>query len=363
MDFEEEVPSLLWGLDPVFSAYARMYIKDIQEMKESKQVPGIFFYNRHPVRQVDILGTVVLTKEREAFHTYGVDDGTGVISCICWKNPVVEQKSLSDFESYPSTSSSLDLVEQMRTLQEVIRLKSRLDIGDVIRVRGCIRIYRQKREINASTYYKVDDPICDAQISRMLELLHLYREIYDQTFQLPEERQSGQGSAGLLGSITILSEKIMDFLSGSKTQNFYQQELETVDSLVSLIRQCGPNTSTDQMDSKAGLSAKLIRNSFTEAIKVLQEKGAIFQKSKNPNDVYCVTKQDKELHRVTLAIIKADCKRPKYAEKGCHLRHVLNCVQQKYSPFVTEAVIRYLLDLMESNSDVVTTMEEYYTVF
>ncbi|XP_048361886.1 CST complex subunit STN1 isoform X2 [Sphaerodactylus townsendi] len=306
MEVEEEVPSLLWGLDPVFSAFTRMYIKDIQEMKESKQVPGIFFYNRHPIRQVDVLGTVVLSKERDAFHTYGVDDGTGIISCICWKNPVTEQKSLSD---------------------------------------------------------KVNDPIYDAQISRMLELPHLYREIYDKKFQLPEETQSGQGSAAVLNSITLLSEKIMDFLLRSKTQNFYQQELETVNSLVSLIRPCGSKATSEQMDFKVGLNAKLIRSSFIEAIKVLQEKGALFQKSKNPNGVYCVTKQDKELYRVTLEIIKADCKRPKYAEKGCHLRHILSCVQQNYSHFVTEAVIHYLLDLMESNSDVVTTMEEYYTVF
>ncbi|XP_077205759.1 CST complex subunit STN1 isoform X4 [Paroedura picta] len=338
MELEEDVPSLLWGLDPVFSAFTRMYINDIQEMKESKQVPGIFFYNRHPIRQVDVLGTVVLTKERDAFHTYGD-------------------------ESYPSTSSSLDLAEQMKKLREMVQLKSRLDIGDIVRVRGCIRVFRQKREISASTYYKVDDPICDAQISRMLELPHLYREVYDKTFQLPKERQSDPGSAAMLGSITILSEKIMDFLSENKIQNFYQQELETVDSLVSLIKQCGSGTTTEQMDSKAGPNWKLIRSSFTEAINMLQQKGALFQKPKNPSDVYCVTKQDKELYRVTLGIIKADYKRPKYAEKGCHLRHILSCVQQNYGCFVTEPVIRYLLDLMESNSDVVTTMEEYYTVF
>uniref|UniRef100_A0A8D0L6H4 Uncharacterized protein n=1 Tax=Sphenodon punctatus TaxID=8508 RepID=A0A8D0L6H4_SPHPU len=62
----EEMPSLLWGLDPVFSAFARLYIKDIHGMKESKQVSGIFFYNGHPIRQVDVVGTVVLTKERDA---------------------------------------------------------------------------------------------------------------------------------------------------------------------------------------------------------------------------------------------------------------------------------------------------------
>lgn len=37
---EDEPPSLLWGLDPVFSAYARLYITDILQMRESRQVPG-----------------------------------------------------------------------------------------------------------------------------------------------------------------------------------------------------------------------------------------------------------------------------------------------------------------------------------
>lgn len=41
---EEETPSLHWGMDPVFSAFARLYIKDILEMKESKQVPGMYLH-------------------------------------------------------------------------------------------------------------------------------------------------------------------------------------------------------------------------------------------------------------------------------------------------------------------------------
>lgn len=40
MDPAEEPPSLLWGLDSVFSAFARLYIRDILEMTESTQVPG-----------------------------------------------------------------------------------------------------------------------------------------------------------------------------------------------------------------------------------------------------------------------------------------------------------------------------------
>ncbi|KAK2098954.1 telomere cap complex subunit Stn1 [Saguinus oedipus] len=36
---EEETPSLLWGLDPVFLAFAKLYIRDILDLKESRQVP------------------------------------------------------------------------------------------------------------------------------------------------------------------------------------------------------------------------------------------------------------------------------------------------------------------------------------
>lgn len=39
---EEEVPPLFWGLDPIFLAFAKLYIKDILEMKESQQMPGMW---------------------------------------------------------------------------------------------------------------------------------------------------------------------------------------------------------------------------------------------------------------------------------------------------------------------------------
>lgn len=39
---EEETPSLLWGLDPVFLAFAKLYVRDILDLKESHQVPGMW---------------------------------------------------------------------------------------------------------------------------------------------------------------------------------------------------------------------------------------------------------------------------------------------------------------------------------
>ncbi|NWI94080.1 STN1 protein, partial [Pitta sordida] len=360
--YEEETPSLHWGMDPVFSAFARLYIKDIKEMRESKQVPGIFFYNGHPVRQVDVVGIVVQTKERDAFYNYGVDDSTGVINCVCWKNPMVAETSLS---GRPSTPSSLAVFEQMKKLQEIVSQKTKLEIGDVVRVRGHIRTYRQQREIQATCFYKMDDPVCDVQISRMLELPCLYREVYDKPFQGPEEGQSGL--EGQIFSIHMLHEKVQGFLLENKIQTFYQQELETIDSLVSLAAETSHHLLHSflpiQVNSKGNSSSKRIHSVFKEAIKMLQEKGVVFQKPSSSKDLYHVTDHDKELLKVTLDVIKEDCRKPRHAEKGCHFLHVLSCVRQSYNPSLAEVVMHRVLELLESNSDIVSTMEGYYMTF
>uniref|UniRef100_A0A8C5TJL5 CST complex subunit STN1 n=1 Tax=Malurus cyaneus samueli TaxID=2593467 RepID=A0A8C5TJL5_9PASS len=334
---EEETPSLHWGLDPVFSAFARLYIKDIIEMRESKQVPGIFFYNGHPVRQVDVVGIVVQRKERDAFYNYGVDDSTGVINCVCWKNPMV-----------------------MKKLQETVSQKTKLEIGDIVRVRGHIRTYRQQREIQASCYYKVDDPVCDVQISRMLELPCLYREVYDKPFNCPEEIQREDREVSLPDnfSIRMLHEKVQGFLLENKIQTFYQQELEAVDSLVSLAGVHLPSPSCQEVSD-----SKRIHSVFKEAVKMLQEKGVVFQKPGSSKDLYHVTDHDKELFKVTLDVIREDCRKPRHAEKGCHFLHVLTCVRQSYIPSLAEVVMHRVLELLESNSDVVSTMEGCYMVF
>ncbi|NWW78894.1 STN1 protein, partial [Climacteris rufus] len=357
--YEEETPSLHWGMDPIFSAFARLYIKDIMEMRESKQVPGIFFYNGHPVRQVDVVGIVVQRKERDAFYNYGVDDSTGVINCVCWKNPMVAETPLS---GHPSTPSSLTVFEQMKKLQDTVSQKTKLEIGDVVRVRGHIRTYRQQREIQASCFYKVDDPVCDVQISRMLELPCLYREVYDKPFKGPEE-----GTSGLEGQnfpVHMLHEKVQVFLLKNKIQTFFQQELETVDSLVSLadFSLCHSFLPI-QVKSESNSSSKRIHSVFKEAIKMLQEKGVVFQKPGSSKDLYHVTDHDKELFKVTIDVIKEDCRKPRHAEKGCHFLHVLSCVRQSYNPSLAEVVMHRVLELLESNSDVVSTMEGYYTAF
>ncbi|XP_043453380.1 CST complex subunit STN1 isoform X5 [Prionailurus bengalensis] len=305
---EEETPSLLWGLDPVFLAFAKLYIRDILDLKESCQVPGVFFYNGHPIKQVEILGTVIGRREKDTFYSYGVDDSTGVINCICWKKS-------------NNTESSSD---------------------------------------------KVDDPVCNIQIARMLELPSIYRKVYDQPFQSPalEQESSNPGALDLANLTCLLSEKAKEFLVENKVQTFYRQELETVESLLSLASQPVTHSScSEQVDVKNETSSKAIHSIFKNAIQLLQEKGFVFQKDDGFDNLYYVTREDKELHRKIHHIIQEDCQKPNHIEKGCHFQHILACARLSVSPRLSEAVLQQVLELLEDQSDIISTMEHYYTAF
>ncbi|XP_008569720.1 PREDICTED: CST complex subunit STN1 isoform X1 [Galeopterus variegatus] len=365
---EEEIPSLLWGLDPVFLAFAKLYIRDILDLKESCQVPGVFLYNGHPIRQVDILGTVIGVREKDAFYSYGVDDSTGVINCICWKK-LSGTESSSATAAAPSAARELSLTSQLKKLQETIEQRTRIEFGDIIRIRGYIRTYREEREIHATAYYKVDDPVWNIQIAKMLELPIIYRKVYDQPFRSPvlekeKALSSNPGALDLASLTSLLSEKVKEFLTENRVQTFYQQELEMVESLLSLANQpVIHRTCSDQVDFKNDTTSKAIHSIFKCAIQLLWEKGLVFQKDGGFDNLYYVTREDKDLHRKIHQIIQEDCQKPNHVEKGCHFLHILACARLSVFPGLSEAVLQQVLELLEDQSDIVSTMEHYYMAF
>uniref|UniRef100_A0A8C2MXZ0 CST complex subunit STN1 n=1 Tax=Cricetulus griseus TaxID=10029 RepID=A0A8C2MXZ0_CRIGR len=276
---EEEIPSLFWGLDPVFLAFAKLYIRDILEMKESHQVPGIYIYNGHPIRRVDILGTVISVRERETFYSYGVDDATGVINCTCWKK--LDNAKSSPDPAAPSTARELSMTSQLKKLQETMEQKTKIEIGDVIRVRGYVREFRKEREICATLYYKVDDPVWNIQIARMLELPALYKRIYDQPIRNPALKEE---EALKLQMLTVM------------------QKPESLGTL--------RITHKSSVESKNSATSSAIHSVFKNALQLLQEKGLVFQKDGGFDKPYYVTSKDKDLHQKIYKIIKEDCQRP-----------------------------------------------------
>lgn len=364
---EEEIPSLFWGLDPVFLAFAKLYIRDILEMKESHQISGIYLYNGHPIRRVDIMGTVISVREKDAFYSYGVDDATGVINCTCWKKGSNTESSPDP--TAPSTARELSVTSQLKKLQETIEQKTKVEIGDVIRVRGYVHMFREEREIRASMYYKVDDPVWSIQIARMLELPALYERVYDQPFRSPalkdEEAPSNTDTLDLAGLTSLLSEKIKEFLQDKKVQTFYQQELEMVESLQSLASQPVLHSAcSDQVEeSKNSTTSDTVHSVFKNAIQLLREKGLLFQKDGGGDKLYYVTNKDKDLHQKIYQIIKEECQKPTHVEKGCHVMHILSCVRLNLRWDLNKAVLQQVLEFLEDQSDIVSTSAHYYTAF
>ncbi|XP_065151472.2 CST complex subunit STN1 [Paramisgurnus dabryanus] len=357
----DELPSMLWGLDPVFSAYSKLYIVDILQMRESRQVPGVYFYKTHPIFQVDVLGTVVCKREREDFYCYGVDDSTGVINCLCWKDEKWRDQGEPTTGRVSSVSSGGFCVEdELRRLKEAQRKSSILEIGELLRVRGAVKTSRGQREIKASSFYKVDDPVMAVQISRMLEMPQLYRTCYDKLAQVQSEELGGKQSGGSSNFQYLVSRSVLtlkEFLSEKEVARFRPYDVEFL--LHSLVQNASAEQEPDQPTTSFPTQ---IRNLLKETLGLLQEEGKIFRKMRTQDEVYNVTEQDKDLHTVIKDILRVDTKREKYTEKGCHILHILSSVRQRYSQNMSREALEVALKFLECNSDIISTTEAHYTV-
>ncbi|XP_072319911.1 CST complex subunit STN1 isoform X2 [Eucyclogobius newberryi] len=305
MEPKDETPFMLWGLDPVFSAFARLYIRDILQMTESTQVPGIYFYNSHPIYKVDVLGTVVYKRERDDFFCYGVDDSTGVINCLCWKNDLLKETSVPGTRQTGGAQGGFDPLVEMRKLQRARQSLCCVEIGELLRVRGPVKTSRQQREISASVFYKVDDPVMAAQIAWMMEVPELYRQCYDRPLQL----QSNNTSDASVSSISKATNIIRDFLNQKSVAKFRPYEVQ--DLLQPLILSQPPATSGDQEPVAGPSGCQQLRQLLKEALKTLQDEGLIYRKVKSQDEVYSVTVQDKELVIAVKDVIRQDSKREK----------------------------------------------------
>ncbi|KAM3864847.1 CST complex subunit STN1 [Diretmus argenteus] len=354
----DEPSSMLWGLDPIFSAFARLYVKDILQMRESSQVPGIYFYNSHPIYKVDVLGTVVYKREREDFFIYGVDDGTGVINCMCWKTDQWTEEGnpgKSETKSTDGAQGGFNPVTEMNRLRRAQQSRCRLEIGELLRVRGPVQTFRQQREIKASTYYKVNDPVMALQIEWMMEVPQLYRQCYDKPLQLQPN------ATGAISCLSQATDIIKGFIKEKALTRF--RPYDVLDLLQPLVSSRPKPASTNQEPVAGPSACQQLRQLLKEALQLLQDEGTVFRKLKSQDEVYHVTEQDKDLLIAVKDVIRADSKREKYAEKGCHILHILSAVRQRYSPNVSKAAMELVLKSLEDNSDIICTSDNHYTMF
>ncbi|XP_061685437.1 CST complex subunit STN1 isoform X2 [Syngnathoides biaculeatus] len=316
MDPTEELPSMMWGLDPIFSAFARLHISDILHMRESCQV--------------------------------AVDDATGVINCLCWKNDQMKEE-LDSVSGSPidGLQGGFNLTVELKKLRQAQQSHCHLEIGELLRVRGPLKTSRQQREIIAYTYYKVNDPMMTVQIEWMTKVLQLYKDFYDKPLHL----QTNTTNEYPISSLTKATNIIKDYLDQSCLSKF--RPYDVLDLLQPLITSC---TETGPADQQPSMLLK-------EVLQVLKDEGIVYGRLESQDKVYFVTTQDKNLFMAVKDIIREDSKREKYQEKGCHILHILSAVRQRHSMNVSKAVLELVLKTLECNSDIVSTRDNYFTMF
>lgn len=304
---------------------------------------------------------MVYKREREDFFCYGVDDGTGVINCLCWKNELFKEEEEDPGKSGGKRSDKghggFNPVGELKKLRQAQQKRCRLEIGELLRVRGPVKTSRQQREIMASTFYKVNDPMMASQIAWMMEAPQLYRQFYDKPLQLQHNAKSDSAISPLSKAKHI----IQDFFKQNSVSRFRPYDVQ--DLLQPLIS-CQPQTTSVDQEPVAGPSgSRQLRQLLKETLDMLQNEGIVYRKVKSQDEVYLVTAQDKDLLIAVKDIVREDSKREKYAEKGCHILHILSAVRQRYSLNVNKAALELVLKSLECNSDIVSSSDNHYTVF
>ncbi|XP_071509196.1 CST complex subunit STN1-like [Diadema antillarum] len=371
MSHEDEykfIPRELWSMDPVYKSYARLYIDDILHMNAYATGPAdAYAYKNHPIYRVDIMGLVVSVAEREKFFHYAVDDGTGVIQTTCWKP---KRDAVTREMPHPVTpgdaASELVASLQTRRMEADEEMVTPFELGDLIHVRGRIKIFRGNIEVSASFFRRIKDPTFQMEMKRMEELPILYQSVYDRPFQLSadvQERMMAREEEERLGLkreehlVSVVKQKLVALLEDKTIHNFYLHELETVEELMETASL--PCVEYQQVSTGGQAPARQIKSIFKETVDSLEREGQVFKSSEEAG-LFQPTHGNKRLNDRLLDILRADCQLPKY-EDGCHFWHITDRLHNMagYEHISSDAV-KEALTWLEGASAVISTTAKHY---
>lgn len=120
------LPVRFWGLNPLFWTHIKMFVTEVQNLKDYSDYKGVYCYsNNFPVVRVEVTGYIVSIDTREKLTTYGVDDGSGTISCCKWHS--LDRSTSRGQETY--------------------------ELGQLVTVQGKISVFREQRQLIINLIY------------------------------------------------------------------------------------------------------------------------------------------------------------------------------------------------------------------
>ncbi|CAH2038699.1 unnamed protein product [Thlaspi arvense] len=150
----------------LLNTHAKLVARDIHRLTQSPTEANSFILGGHAcISRVETVGTIVSRDMTPKFLKFGVDDGTGCVTCLLWLNQLT-----SSYFSRFDPSTVLLLASTARKQAAEIR------IGAVARVRGRVGSYRGAMQISATVVVVERDP--NAEILHWLECVRLGRSCF-----------------------------------------------------------------------------------------------------------------------------------------------------------------------------------------
>lgn len=375
----DPTPMKWWGLDPLHRTHVKLYVADILSMVPAASTPGVYFYRNHAITHVDVMGTVVEVRERESFTAYAIDDGTGVITCLCWKEP--ERCRRGRGGTLPHSCASQVVIQDL--LASVLHREaesSRAQLGDWLHVLGSINCQWETREIHATYYSRVDDPGCVQLIERLREQVRLYTQYYDKEYAWAGNTSQLRGQSDIL--LSTLCDGILKFLEDNGIRSVYFQELQRVESLAALAafterdadrtqmlahtssqrEKCASHPSSKQEGCVACTAQVTTLAQFRDALCRLEQNGFVYKHPTN-NELYLVTDLDVNLRDNVLLVVRGKCTRPASKQSAVSLGDITYAVRNLCGVTVRESHVERALAVLEDKSLVFCKGKDMYIAF
>ncbi|KAJ7379998.1 CST complex subunit STN1 [Desmophyllum pertusum] len=319
-------PVRFWGLNPLFWTHMKMFVKEVLSLEEYPDYKGVYRYcNNQPVIRVEILGYVVSIDVREKLTTYGVDDGSGTISCCRWHS------------SDPSVNRTRELY----------------NLGQLVTVQGKISVFREQRQLAVDLIYPESD--LNTEVLFWLEAVNLSNTVYREPFT--PSLKDFHGGDGATSKEDELKKAILMHITENKMVAFQFTTLCLEPNIQQLAREAIKLKCAHQEEGKKLDGPYEAKKVIRQSIKDLERDGLVYYKD-SKRDLYEVINHE---HNLGAAILKAI--RKISAPSGCSVSKwaIMDVLHSSHKfHHVTLQQVEDSLDKLLQSSDVYRQNEHEY---
>jgi len=336
MDFEaysEEFPIKLWGLDPLYWAYVRLFISQIHHLKPFHEMPETQSLFGHPISRVEILGFVVSVQQRASLVSYIVDDGTGLIQCTHW---------------WANSDSEREV----------------LAVGDLAWFRGKFQFFREKREISVHSIQMETDP--NAEAAHWLEVIQLNLNVYSKSSRIQLEIAQHQNHYRALHSLnssvdlpTMLVAACVQRIKAWGCDFFLFKDLVSDPELLSVIQQYyDKHEHHSRIREERDKVSSHVQLLFANVVQQMTRLGYIHQRDP-VLDQYQVITIKGILVPLVRSYISARSSEPGIELWGVPFSSIVESVQFEY-PYVPSYLIAAAIQVLQDQSEICEAFKSAY---